>query len=75
MREIFLLEHNGRLLWEFRVMKTRGEAESRARDAHVINSLKPSATLKIFAPNKYEELMGEFQPPKVVRFVESAEEV
>lgn len=73
MREIFLLEHNGRLLREFRVMKTRGEALSRAASASVIDSLKPSATLKIFAPNKYEELMREFQPPKVVRFVEEME--
>lgn len=68
-----MLEHNGRLLREFRVMKTRGEAESRAGSASVIDSLKPSATLKIFAPKKYEELMREFQPPRVVRFVESAE--
>jgi len=72
-REIYMLEHHGRLVTWVSVFVTRKTAERMAKDESVLNSLRPARTLKVFAPEQYERALADWRPPTVVRFVESSD--
>lgn len=72
-REIFMLEHNGRLCFEFGSFRTEESAVAASRDSGVRDVLRPAVTLKYFAPAEYERLCTEWKPPTVVRFREFPE--
>jgi hypothetical protein len=72
-REIYMLEHRGRLLTELGVFKTRERAEEMVTDNGVIQCLQPAIMLKYFVPEKYDRLCADWRPPAVVAFREVTE--
>jgi len=69
---VYMLQHEGKLLFTYGAFKTRESAEAAAKDPGVLDSCKPATVVKYFGdPGEYERRLAEFKPPTVVKFVQN----
>ncbi len=67
---VYMLQHEGRLLFWCGAFETLHSAQAASEDAGVISGCQPSSVVKYFGkPGEYEQMLAEFQPPTVVSFI------